>query len=112
MLQTLCFIVNVDPFHPENLGEHALDQVMAKNGSFSDFPSFGSELNTAALSKGDETVSSQPIKGGGYCIAFRLGLCNGLQIIFLGDGDHDDSNYILSPLDLVCGTRGVYKGTG
>ena len=34
VLQTLCFIVNVNPFHPEYLGEHALDQVMAKNGSF------------------------------------------------------------------------------
>src|SRR5260370_33709649 len=121
MLQTLCFIVNVDPFHPENLGEHAVDQVMAKNGSFRDFPSFGSELNPAALSKGDTTVSPQPLEGGCYCrwrhgkpmskecgdygIAFRLGLCNGLQIIFLGNGDHHDSVNILSPLDLFVGHR-------
>jgi hypothetical protein len=43
---------------------------------------------------------------GDYGIAFRLGLCNGLQIIFLGDGDHHDSDSTLSPLALVVGPRG------
>jgi hypothetical protein len=58
MLQTLCFVVNVNPFHPENLGEHALDQVMAKNGSFRDVPSFASELNPAAFSNGDRLFAA------------------------------------------------------
>ena len=48
MLETLCFVVNFKPSHAENLGEHALDQVMAKNGSLRDLPSFGSQLNAAA----------------------------------------------------------------
>src|SRR5580693_5474741 len=101
MLQAFCFVVNVNPFHPENLGEHALDQVMPKNGSFRHVPSFRSELNPTALGKSYQTVSSQPLEGGGYrrwrngkpmskeCgdhgIAFRLGLGNGLEIIFLGN---------------------------
>jgi len=42
---------------------------------------------------------------GDYGIAFRLGLCNGLQIIFLGDGDHHDSASTLPPLTLVVGPR-------
>jgi hypothetical protein len=67
MLQTLCFFVNVNPFHFENLGEHALDQVMAKDGSLRDLPSFGTELNSTALGNSDQTVSSQPLEGSGYC---------------------------------------------
>src|ERR1039458_9095643 len=94
MLETLCFVVNFNPSHAENLGEHALDQVMAKNGSLRDLPSFGSQLNAAALND-DQAIFSQSFKGSGYCrrrhgkpmgkergdhgLAFRLGLCNGLE---------------------------------
>lgn len=106
MLQTLCFFVNVNPFHSENLREHALDQVMAKNGSLRDLPSFGTELNSTALGNSDQTVSSQSLEGSGYCwwrdgepmgeergddgIALRLGLGDGLEIILFGNGDHHD----------------------
>src|SRR5208337_639916 len=64
MLQALCLIVNFKPSHAEYLEEHALDQVMAKNGFFRDLPSFGSQLN-AAFFQGDQTVPSQPLEGRG-----------------------------------------------
>ena len=105
MLETLCLLVNFNPFHAENLGEHALDQVMPKNGSLRDFSSFGSQLNAASL-QGDQTVSSQPLESRGdrrrctesqcassagiTALAFRLRLGNGLEIVLFGNGDHHD----------------------
>ena len=105
MLQALGFLVNVNPFHAENLEEHALDQVMAKNGSLGDLASFGGQLN-AALLQGDQSVSSQPLEGrgdrrwryakpmgqerGDHRLPFRLSLGNGLEIVLFGNGDHHD----------------------
>jgi hypothetical protein len=105
MFETLCFVVNFEPFHAENLEEHALDQVMTKNGSLRDLLSFGRQLNAAARN-GDQAISSQSLEGSGYCrwchgkpmgkergdhgLAFRLSLRNGLEVVLFGNRDHYD----------------------
>ena len=62
MLQALRFLMNFDPAHAENLREHALDQVMAKNGLPGNLPSFGSQLDAAALLDADQSVSFSRFK--------------------------------------------------
>jgi len=44
---------------------------------------------------------------GDHGIAF--GLCNGLEVVFLGNRDHHHSDSTLSPLALVVGARGAVK---
>src|ERR1035438_9271037 len=107
MLQTLRFFVNLNPIHAENLRKHALDQVMAKNGSFRDLPPLRSEQNTAALLNSDQTISSQSFEGSGYRrwghgkpmgeesgdnrAALGLGFCDGFEIVLLRNSDHHDA---------------------
>ena len=45
MLQPLCFVVNLKPSHPEDFGQHALNEVMPKNGLLGYLPTLGRKLD-------------------------------------------------------------------
>lgn len=103
MFEALGFVVNLPPFHAEDLVEHALDEVMADHGTARDFTAFGGELHATVL-YADEAVALEPAerhgdggrrhgepvreRGGDDLLAFALGFEHGLEVVLLGDGDH------------------------
>ena len=49
VFQPLCLIVDLVPRHPENLRQHALDQVMTNNSPFGDLPSLRGKPDVSSL---------------------------------------------------------------
>jgi|SRR5579863_4379922 len=104
MFEALGFVVNFPPFHAEEFGEHAFDEVMAKGELAGDLASGGGEAEVAVGLNADEGIFFQAAHGhgDGGCrdfepvgeaggddgFAFALGLEDGFEIVFLGDGDH------------------------
>ena len=113
VLQLLGFVVDLVPLHAENLGEHALDQMMpvqqpvgdiaARPASVKVVPSRPARISAsrfrrlmAMVTAGAETFSQRARVAGDYRLAFALGLRNGLEVILLGYGDfHAKSNCIV-----------------
>jgi len=56
VLQPLRFVVDFVPCHTERLGQHAFNQVMSKDRSLSNLPTFGGELNTSVTIHSDHAV--------------------------------------------------------
>ena len=57
MLQTLSLVVDLVPFHAEDFGQHALDQVMTVQNLVGDLAAVGSELNQTTLGYLNEAVA-------------------------------------------------------
>jgi hypothetical protein len=66
MFQTLGLVVNLIPFHTEDLGQHSLDQVMPKDGALGSLLTCRRELNAAVAPNNDQTVFLQPLQCGRY----------------------------------------------
>ncbi len=104
MLEALGFVVDFPPFHAEEFGEHALDKVVAKGKLAGDLASGGGEADVAISLDADEGIFFKTAHGhgnggsgdfepvgetsGDNGFAFALGLEDGFEIVFLGDGDH------------------------
>ena len=104
VFQALGFIVHLVPLHAEKLGEHALDEVVAQGKLVRDLPACSSQSYLTAGQDAHQTVSLQaaqchghrrrrngePVRQGrrndGLALAF--GFENGLEVVFLGDGNH------------------------
>ena len=109
MLQTLGLVVHLVPFHAENLGEHALDQVMAKSELARDLAARCSQADVAVSLHANQAVSFQapqchgdgrgrnrkPVgqRGGDDALAFAFSFQDRLQIVFFGDGNHLERLY-------------------
>ena len=103
MLQLLRLVVHFVPLQPEDLGQHALDQVMAVQQTVGDVAARGGQRDLAFLAHLDQRVAPQPLdrhgdRRGGYAepadqrhgldgFALALGLGDGLQVILFGNGD-------------------------
>src|ERR1700740_3450972 len=59
MLQPLGLVVNLIPRHAEDFRQHALNQVMSKDSSFGNRPTFRVELNAAVILSHDHAVLLQ-----------------------------------------------------
>jgi len=103
VLEALGFGVNLVPFHAEDFGEHALDEVMAEGGAMRGFAAFRGELERAVGGGVDVAVFAETAKGLGDSrrgdpeplgeegrddgVAFALSLNDGLEVVLFGDGD-------------------------
>lgn len=104
MLQALGLVVNLIPRHAKDLSQHALNQVMSKDGSFGNLPTCRRQLNAAVALYDDQTILLQAFqrsshsrpcdrepmgeRGGDYGLAFRFSFCDSLQIVLFRDRDH------------------------
>src|SRR5271169_4288126 len=104
MFQTFRFVVDFVPFHSENFGEHALDQVVANGQLAGDLLSGSGQANASVDVHPHQTVFLQSAHGHGYGrgrnfepvrergrndgFPFALGLENRLKVVLFGDGDH------------------------
>ena len=59
MFETLGFIVNFPPFHPEHLTQHPFDQVMTQSELAGDGASGGGEADFAGGTDADEAIFLQ-----------------------------------------------------
>jgi len=104
VFEALGFVVDLPPFHAEEFGQHALDEVMAEREPAGDLAAGGGEAEVAVGLNTDEGIFLQaahghgnggsgdfePVgeAGGDHGFAFALGFEDGFEIVFLGDGDH------------------------
>src|SRR5271157_4117315 len=111
MLQLFGFVVHFVPFQTENLGQHALDQVVPVPQPAGDLPAGRRKRNLSLGAHADQPVPLQPLnrhrdrrrrnvqparhRDGLDRLAFRLGLRDGLEVVFFGDGNSHALN--LSP---------------
>jgi len=103
VLEAFGFGVNLVPLHAEDLGEHALNEVVAECGAVRGFASLGCELEravgrrvyVAVFAKAAESLcdrgrrDAEPLgeEGRDDGVAFALGLEDGLEVVLFGDGD-------------------------
>ena len=100
VLQLFGLLVNLVPFQAEDLGEHALDEMVAIEQAAGDLAAGRGEGDLALGGNADERVALQPLNGHGYGrrghvqpsrqgdgfdgFAFRFGLGDGLEVVLLG----------------------------
>src|ERR1700685_15682 len=115
MFQTLGFVVDAIPLHSEDLGEHALDEVMAKGELACDLASGRSQPDVAGRLHSHQAVFLQPAQSHSdrrrrdrepvsqrsrdNRLAFTLGLEDGLEVVLLGNGNHLGRLYDLSTVN-------------
>lgn len=109
MLHLLGFVVYLVPLHAENFREHALDQMMPIDDAFGNRASLFGQRDLARRRDSNQRVSLQSADRHGdsgrgnfqpayqsrrdYGLPFALGLCNCLEVVFLGDRDaHANTN--------------------
>ena len=66
MLQPLSLVVNLIPCHTEDLGQHALNQVVSKDSSLRNLLTSRRELNAAVALNNDQAIFLQALQCGSY----------------------------------------------
>jgi hypothetical protein len=104
VLEALGLVVNFPPFHAEDFGQHAFDEVVAEGEFAGDLASGGGEAEVAVGLDADQAVFFQaadrhgdggsgdfePVgeAGGDDGFAFALGFEDGFEVVLFRDGDH------------------------
>jgi hypothetical protein len=114
VLQLLRLIVHLVSFEPEDLGQHALDQVMAIEDAVRDLASCRRERQLPFIGYLDQAVAAESLDrhrdGGrgdaepprkGHCFdrfTFGIGFRNRFEIVFFGNGDpHAAYDFLTQP---------------
>ena len=103
MFQLLSLVMDLVPFHAEDLRQHPLNEVMPVQQAICDFPAGGGKRQLSFLAYIDQTVAFQPLDrhgdgwgrnvqpacqaGRNHNLAFTLSFRDGLEIVLLGGGD-------------------------
>ena len=101
VLELLGLVVDLVPFHTEQLGKHAFDEVMAVEQAVGNAAAFLEQGDVAVFIHLNASVAFQPPqghgdgrwghgqpageRGGDYGLAFRLSFGDRFQIIFFGN---------------------------
>jgi hypothetical protein len=104
VFEALGFVMNLPPFHAEEFGQHAFDEVMAEGELAGDLASGSREADVAVGLDANQAVfleaadrhgdggrgDFQPVgeTGGDDGFAFALGFEDGFEVVLFGDGDH------------------------
>src|SRR6267154_2748735 len=119
VLEALGFVVNFPPFHAEEFGQHAFDEVVAEREFAGDLASGGGEAQVSVGLNADQAIffktthrhgdrrsgNLEPVgeAGGDNGFTFALGLEDGFEIVFFRAGDHLGRLY--GGLSMVNGTK-------
>ena len=103
VLELLRFVMHFVPLHTEDLGQHALDQVMPVQQALGDFVTLCGQRDLPFLAYPNQAIPLEPPdchgdrgrrhvepalqSGGDDCLPLRFGLGDRLEVVFLRNGD-------------------------
>lgn len=104
VLEAFGFVVDLPPFHAEELGEHAFDEVVAQRELAGDLAAGGGETKVAIGLNADQSIllqtanshsdggsgDLQPVSEsrGDDGFTFTFGFEDSFEVVFLGDSNH------------------------